>query len=390
MRRWMPAALTLALASAPAAVSVPQQPDPSGQTLRELQAVVAMVDSGRLDSAESELRRLLARSESAAARDMLARLLLRQGRADEALPELRGLAKLGPLERQLALWLAEAELAAGNVAQAEAQLVSVAERFRSVRALMQLARLEARKGDHQGAAEILGRAAEIAPNSQDVLVAQAKVSLTLKAPVEAIRTLEAVRRMHPTDAESSYLLGVARLQVGDLTNAIEALEQSIEVEPQRPLALIALGTALNAQKRYADAREVLSRSRRLDPTSAEALAELAEAEQGLGELEAAEEHAAQALAREADHPGALVSLGMVRMKQARYEEARDALLRAVASDPKLAKAHYQLSLAFARLGDRESSKKHLEVYRRVRREDDERLIELRNRAGLPMSGMGSS
>ena len=53
--------------------------------LRELQAVVALVDGGRPDAAESELRRILGRSESAPARDMLARLLLRQGRTDEAL-----------------------------------------------------------------------------------------------------------------------------------------------------------------------------------------------------------------------------------------------------------------------------------------------------------------
>lgn len=398
--------------------------DQGGGIQSGFEAVVAMLESDRPAEAESALRRILAGSDSAAARDLLgiallrqgkvaeaeeqfrravasspdllpprqhlARLLLRQGRIDDALTELRAAARLGPLERELALWLADAELSAGNASRAEVQLESVAERFQSVRALMQLARLQARRGDNRSALETLRRAVEIAPNSGDVLVAQAKVSLTLKAPVDAIRTLEAVRRMHPTDAESGYLLGVARLQVGDLTNAIEALERSLEIEPQRPRALIALGTALNAQKRFAEAREVLRRSRRLDPASAEALAELAEADQGLGELEAAEEHAAQALAREAGHPGALLTLGLIRMTQARYAEARDALLRAVTSDPALAKAHYQLSLAFARLGDRESSKKHLELYRRVRREDDERLLELRNRAGLPMSGMGSS
>ncbi len=375
--------LTVGLQLALPAISAAQRASRS-----ELQAVVALVESGRPDSAESELRRLLARSESAAARDLLARLLLRQGRADEALPELRRLAQLGPLERQLAQWLAEAELAAGNVAQAEAQLVSLSERFDSVRALMQLARLQARRGENRSAAETLGRAAEIAPNSEEVLAAEARLSLTLEAPVGAIRALESLGRMHPAVAEHAYLLGVARLQLGDMTSAIEALQQSLEIEPERPLALIALGTTLNAQKRFAEAREVLRRSLRLDPANVEALAELSEAEEGLDELELAEEHAAQALARDDDHPGALVTLGLIRMTQARYEEARDAFLRAVAGASGSAKAHYQLSLAFARLGDRESSKKHLELYREARQAREERLLELRTRAGLGISGMG--
>lgn len=56
--------------------------------------------------------------------------------------------------------------------------------------------------------------------------------------------------------------------------------------------------------------------------------------------------------------------------------------------PGSAQTHYQLSLAFARLGDRESSKMHLDAYRRIRQENDDRLVEVRTRAGLESSGMG--
>ncbi len=173
-----------------------------------------------------------------------------------------------------------------------------------------------------------------------------------------------------------------------MAGSIEALQLSLELAPGRPLTLIALGTTLNAQKRFEEAREVARRAVRLDPDSAEALGQLAEAEEGLGELEAAEEHANQALQRQAGHAQALAAIGRIRMNQQRYEEARDVFLRAVSSEPGSAKTHYQLSLAFARLGDRESSNKHLELYRRIRRENDERLVELRTRAGLGESGMG--
>lgn len=419
-------ALMATLPASPAPQEQPPSPsgDRGGETQPDVQAIVAMLESGRLAPAESELRRILARSDDPTARDLLgialsrlgrpeeaeeqfrhavaldpdllpprqhlSRVLLQQNRTHEALTELRAAARLGPLERQLALWLADAELSRGNASSAEAQLASVTERFQSVRALMQLARIQTRQGRNQSAAESLQRALEIAPNSEEALAALAKVSLTIPAPVVAIRVLEALTRMHPEVAEHAYLLGVARMQIAEMAGATSALQRSLELAPGRPLPLLALGKTLAAQKRFAEASDALLHSLQLDPESAEALAVLSEAEESLGEVELAEEHAAQALARDGEHPGALMTLGRIRMTQARYEEARDAFLQAVASEPDLARAHYQLSLAFARLGDRETSTKHLELYRQIRREKDERLIELRTQAGLGTSGMGPS
>lgn len=412
MKGWIAIALTLFLP----AVAGAQEP-----ALLDLEAVVALLQDGRLERAEAELQRVLTRTDNAAARDLLGialtrlgrheeaeqqfsraallapempapkqhlgRLYLQQGRSEEALTALRAAARLGPLDRDLALWLAEVDLSLGNDALAEEQLRSVAERFQSVRALLELARLTARRGQNPAAAELLERALALAANSEEVLAARAKIALAMQTPVLAIRALESLTRMHPSAPEYHYLLGVAQLQIGEMDGAVEAFEQSLELEPGRPLALIALCTTLNTQKRFAEAREVARRAVRLDPESAEALAVLAEAEEGLGEIEAAEEHAAQALAREPEHGRALAAVGRIRMSQSRYEEARDAFLRAATSMPGSAKTHYQLSLAFARLGDRENSSKHLELYRSIRQESDERLVELRTRAGLGESGM---
>ena len=403
---------------------LPVQSGAQEQPLPTVDAVVAMLQKGQAEMAERELRRILASSESSAARDLLGvvlsrqgrfeeaetefsraaalapdlsaprqhlgRLFLQQGRTEEALTELRAAAVLGPLERDLALSLADAELSLGNESAAEVQLLSVAERFESVRALLQLARLHGRRGQNQSAAEIVQRALEIAPNSEKVLTARAKVSLAVEAPVLAIQALEPLTRMHPADAEPNYILGIARLQIGDMAGSIEALQRSLELAPGRPLALVALGMTLNAQKRFEEAKSVAFEGIRLDPESTEGLAVLAAAEEGLGEFAQAEKHAAQVLAREPEHARALATIGQIRMTQQRYEEARDSLLRSAASAPGTSRTHYQLSLVFARLGDRESSREHLELYRRYRKESDERLIELRTRAGLGISGMGRS
>jgi HemY protein len=122
------------------------------------------------------------------------------------------------------------------------------------------------------------------------------------------------------------------------------------------------------------------------PGNVDALVALAEAEEGLGDLGLAEQHLRRALELAEDSPAALYVLGKIRMRQERYDEARDALRRSVEKDPRLAKAHYQLSLAYARLDDPESSRRHVELYRRARRAEEERLIELRTAAGLGAGG----
>lgn len=250
-------------------------------------------------------------------------------------------------------------------ADAEAQLRSHIERTDSVRARLQLARLLASGGDAAGALETLRGALERAGNSEEVLYTTARVALQADTPVTAILALEPLSRMHPTVAEYAYLLGVARLQVADWAGSVEALEQAHELAPGRAITLVGLGLAFNGQKRFAEARDALERSLQLDPEAVEALAALAEAEEGLGEIDAAEAHAEQALARDPDHATAHVVLGMIRLEQGRHEEAREALERAVAQDPGSPRAQYQLSLAYARLGDADRSAHHLDLYRQA-------------------------
>jgi tetratricopeptide (TPR) repeat protein len=315
-----------------------------------------------------------------------ARQYLAESRENEAVAELRRAAKLGPLDRDLALKLASVEQAAGNRALAERQLRSAAERFKSVQALLQLARLQSGQGDAVGALESLTRARALAPNAEDVLSASAQVALAVRAPLPAILALEPLTRMCPTVAQYPYLLGVALLQAGDMLGAVEPLQQAQKLEPNRVLTLVALGLALNGRKMYAEAKPGLLHALELEPENVEATAALAEAEDGLGELAEAEAHAERALARAGGHATANLVVGMVRMKQERYAEARAAFERAIAGDPGSPKAYYQLSLAYARLGDEAGAQKQVELYQRKLREIDEQVHRLRTATGISDNG----
>jgi tetratricopeptide (TPR) repeat protein len=247
----------------------------------------------------------------------------------------------------------------------------------SVRELLQTARRESQDGDAAGAFESLRRARALAPNSEDVLSAFAQVALSARLLAPAIATLESLTRMCPTVAQYGYLLGVALIEAGDMPAAVDSLEQANRLEPDRPRTLLALALALNNRKQYAEARRAALKSLELDADNVDTLATLAEAEAGTGDLQQADAHARRVLARSPTHHTANLVAGIVLMQQERYVEARDALEQAAAANPASAAVYYQLSLAYARLGDETRSRQNVERYRQTLRESEERIKALR-------------
>jgi tetratricopeptide (TPR) repeat protein len=248
----------------------------------------------------------------------------------------------------------------------------------SVRELLQTARRQSESGDATGALESLRRARALAPNSEDVLSAFAQVALAARMLGSAIATLDSLTRMCPTVAQYRYLLGVGLMEAGDMPAAVQSLDQANRIEPDRPRTLLALALALNSRKQYAEAKIAVLKSLELDPENADALATLAEAEAGTGDVRQAEEHARRVLARSATHGTANLVMGIVLMQQERYTGARAALENAIAANPASAAAYYQLSLAYARLGDDARAQRYVEMYQQKLRETEERIKALRS------------
>jgi tetratricopeptide (TPR) repeat protein len=413
-RRTMIMLVGLAMVAAvPARAQLAMPPEPG--------KVAELIFSGRLGAAEAELQRLLALDETAVARDLLGLLRLRQERLDEAerafrraieldpdlfsarrnlgrlyaglgrraeaLAQLRKAKQLGELDQDLAFQLGVLEVEIGNVEAGEKQLESVAMRFSSVRAMLALGRSLARRGEGPMALGALYQALEVAPNSEEVMSAYARLCVEHEAPVVALKTLEALTRLYPENAEYAYLEGLAQLQLAESDAAVAAFRRSLELDPDQVLPLFAIGLSFRDQKRFSEAKEVLTESLGLMPTHADSLVVLAEVEEGLGELESAEEHLERAIELGGESPKALYVLGKIRYAQGRYEEARDALELSIEKNPQPRQVHYVLSLAYARLGDRERARKSLELYRQKTKEAEELLIKMRTDAGLGISGM---
>jgi cytochrome c-type biogenesis protein CcmH/NrfG len=267
-----------------------------------------------------------------------------------------------------------------TAASAMAQPAALAAPPESVRALLQLAQSEAADAHREAALESLRRARALAPNSEQVLSAFAQVALAARLLAPAIATLESLTRMCPTVAQYYHLLGVALMAAGDIPAAVPALQQADRLEADRPSTLLALALALNSRKQYADAKLAALKSVQLEPENSDAVAALAEAEAGVGDSRSAEEHVRHVLARDASHAAANLVSGILLMRQERYAEAREALETAAAADSGSAAAHYQLSLAYARLGDLARSQQEVEIYQQKLRETEERIKALRSGA----------
>ncbi|MEM8994342.1 MAG: tetratricopeptide repeat protein [Acidobacteriota bacterium] len=255
-------------------------------------------------------------------------------------------------------------LEAGRTAEVIPELTQLASEG-SVRATIWLAKVRLEQGRPTDAMALLEGALEAAPHAEALLRDYARAALAGQAPSAAASALERLLHLFPDHGRYAYMLGVTRLQLGDPVAAESALRiATTRLEPP-DRALLALGVVQNKLKRFDDARRSLRQSLALEPGEPEAMAGLAEALHGLGELDAAERQARLTLEAAPDHGTGHLLSGRVAMYRGEYEKAATALETAVAVDPEEPRAHYQLGLAYARLGDTEKSKRQLDRYKQV-------------------------
>src|SRR5262245_54163943 len=88
---------------------------------------------------------------------------------------------------------------------------------------------------------------------------------SLKDAIEAFRRAAA---SNPADGENHFQLAEAFWAAGDAAGAETSLRQAIACQADQPLWLATLGSVLNAQRKFEEARLELSRAIELKPGSA--------------------------------------------------------------------------------------------------------------------------
>jgi tetratricopeptide (TPR) repeat protein len=259
----------------------------------------------------------------------------------------------------------------------------------SVKALVQTARMQMSRKNAALALQTLGQALALAPNSEEVLAAYAEAALAAHAPVKALPALEALQRLAPSEARYRSLIGQALLKVGDPEAATPPLEEAERLDPRDVPTLVTLGTALNRRGLFAQAKTVLLRASTLDPDAVSVLAARAEAEAGLGDVDAAEARVRRALASSPEDGPANFVFGILRLAQEQYGEARRAFEKAAAADPESALVQEKLAAACKGAGDTLAAGKHADLARQREAERALRVKEARRLVGYETSERGA-
>ncbi|HYH86703.1 MAG TPA: tetratricopeptide repeat protein [Pyrinomonadaceae bacterium] len=226
----------------------------------------------------------------------------------------------------------DALLPAGTDARASG-LFARAEDMRAADALVLLAVALAVRGDNAGALKTVERAARLAPEHFDAQLALGRALYGAGDDAGAARAFRSAVALRPSDARARFFLATALERAGDADGALAAYRELASGQPRVAEGHLGLGVLLT--KRGG-----------------------ADAEEGLKELE-------RALALKPDLYEARVTLGRALVSRGRAAEAIEHLRRASELAPENPEPHYQLSLAYRRLGRSEDAAAESAIVKRI-------------------------
>jgi Flp pilus assembly protein TadD len=267
--------------------------------------------------------------------------LFSEGRFAESAELFDALVVRRPRDPSALYGAALATFNAGRAAEAEplarravesARTASV-ESARTADALVLLAVVLAVRGDDAGALKSAREAVALAPESFDAQFTLGRALYGAGDAAAASRVFRSAVALKPNDAQARFFLATSLEESGDDDGALAAYRELATREPRAPEGHLGLGVLL------------LKRGG-------------AGAEEGLKEL-------SRAIEINPDLYEARVALGRALVARGRAAEAIEHLRRAAELAPGNPEPHYQLSLAYRRLGRRAESEAESETVRRI-------------------------
>jgi Tfp pilus assembly protein PilF len=203
-------------------------------------------------------------------------------------------------------------------------------------------------------------------NSARADLARGAAALNGGKPEEARRDFDSAEKGLAAQPHSKVLAlveahrALALLVSNHLEEARQAADKAADIAPELPS--VALVNSYVAQARFdlSAARAWLEKALTLAPNKAFLYARLAEIELGFGEVRAAEEHVARALALDGDDVYALTVQGFTKLIENETQDAADSFAKAAQKDSAFPLPRLGLGLAAVREGDLDTGKDEIE------------------------------
>ncbi len=188
---------------------------------------------------------------------------------------------------------------------------------------------------------------------------------TQTALSEAIRA----QAIFPDDPEIQYLFALSSYYVPESPLSGLALRNIEEAAPGSPKALLAAGLLHRKEGRVEEATQAFLQAAKQGVPDSHALLGILYREQG--NAAAAEQEFRQAEQINPNNAQVLLELGKIALARGQLSSALTRLSRAVALMPGNSPAHYQLGLAYSRLGQKDKASQQFDLSRELDRQQAE-------------------
>ena len=325
---------------------------------------------GRLNEAETFFTRAVTNDPRfTGARMNLAYLYLQKRVVVKAVVQLKEVISLEPTNADALVVLGDAYLAENALAEAEEQyLLALNGKLDNAAALLGLAQISRLKGEIKEATIFLSRVATLSADSKspEFLYKFAMLAMQVGMFDPAKAALENALNLRPNDPAYLLALGIAWLRKGDLFEAEKIFRRSVQLEPASELAQVHLGYVLLNQKKYDEARVWLEKSARATAPMPEVFYYLGLVAQEQNDDAKAIELFEKAVQKLPNYSHARIALGSSYIKLRNYTRAKEELETAVKLDPDEPKAHYNLALLYARLKDPARAQEEMRIVEKLK------------------------
>ena len=220
------------------------------------------------------------------------------------------------------------------------------------------------RGYPEPAIDFFRRALQDEPDSAEALYGIGSVYLQQQKTKEARDTFERVLQLHAsypgTIPNAWNNLGILAAREGNTTQAIEAFQHALQIDPSHSVALLNLGNAYRQEKDWNAAEKTLQKAFALSPDDAEVNYNLGMVYAQLTDSDRAFERLKQALALRPVYPEALNNLGVLYLRSRRVDEAIHSFEECIRVSPAYDQSYLNLARVYAIQGKREKARATLQ------------------------------
>jgi Tfp pilus assembly protein PilF len=190
----------------------------------------------------------------------------------------------------------------------------------------------------------------------------------------AMEEFRQLLQQSPESAPAHILAGEALDGLSRTSEAIAEFQAAAKIAPNEPNVHFGLGYLHWKPQQYDEVRQEFERELALDPSHAPSLAYLGDIEWKGNHPDAALALFNRSLNVQKNLRIVYVDPGAIYMQQKNYKDAQTALLRAVALDPALPDAHYQLGRLYQALGNPADAEKELHKVQELHKKAEDSLV----------------